>query len=77
MNKKAMFSVALTLAVELPCIAEGKKTAVHIKVLKVAQGTEKITPSNKQQTTCVGGLARPSVIPVTSAMLAAVGQSIA
>lgn len=52
MHKRALFCLALLVVI--PCLAKGKKTAVHIKVLKVDQGTEKITPSNKQQTNCVG-----------------------
>jgi len=58
MDKRALFCFTLILAV-VPCLAKGKKTAVHIKVLKVDQRTEKITPSNKQQTNCVG--AGPSI----------------
>jgi len=54
MDKRVLLCFTLILAV-VPCFAKGKKTAVHIKVLKIDQGTEKITPSNKQQTTCVGG----------------------
>ena len=58
MDKTALLFFTLILAVA-PCLAKGKKTAMHIKVLKVDQGTEKITPSNKQQTNCVG--AGPSI----------------
>jgi hypothetical protein len=58
MHKRALFCFALLLAA-VPCFPKGKKTALHIKVLKVDQGTEKITASNKQQTNCVG--AGPSI----------------
>ena len=58
MDKRALCCFAFLLAV-VPCLAKGKKTAMHIKVLKVDQGTETITASNKQQTNCVG--AGPSI----------------
>ena len=59
MNKTASFILALTLVALLPCSAKGKKTAVQIKVLNVAKGTEKVSHVNKQETNCVG--AGPSI----------------
>ena len=53
MRKRALFCFTLILAA-VPCLAKGKKTALHIKVLKVDQGTETITALNKQHTNCVG-----------------------
>ena len=58
MHKRALFCFTLILAA-VPCLAKDKKTALHIKVLKVDQETEKIAGSNKQQTNCVG--AGPSI----------------
>ena len=58
MDKRALFCFMLIFAA-VPCLAKGKKTALHIKVLKVDQGAEKIAHSNNQQTNCVG--AGPSI----------------
>ena len=53
MHKRALCCFTLLLAA-VPCLAKGKKTTMHIKVLKVDQGTQEITISNKQHTNCVG-----------------------